>query len=547
MEHKEENPNGHEKENKDRESKPRFNEDQKRSRLVVKTPKSNFSISGTPRVTYVNKPFNFFPTVNDDNGSGISFSATNLPPGAILDPTNGGLKGYAKKSGTYVSEYTAKQSGEMAQATFTFQVFDVLEISGHPHSAYVGKEYSFQPTVAYTGNRANLSWSASNLPPGLSINGSTGQITGTPLGEAVGTSFLTCTDGCSTVPLELRIPVVLPVTIQGIPAPAPINTYYQFVPLFGNLMNGNVKIVTTIASGTLPDGLILNSNGAITGIPTAVGSSQVTFLYDVGYMQTTKTFTFDVIAPLGVSSFLPVSAAFLPYSAPIQLKNKSATGTYNYQIVYGSLAPGLTLDTNTGVISGTPYLSGIYPFVLEVSDGTTLVSQQFSLTVNDPTEEEFLASSAYTGSNTLNEQVLEVLALPYILGNVNGASSDQAELQKYGNMLVMIFVKLKTRFTPTALESGLINTLQQGNNWDAFSPSVVEANLNASTESEALVKKALVFYTNFYNAYKTPSIRVNKCALLRAGVHNSLATYLYWKQSQLLNTALTNTQSSQTM
>ena len=149
----------------------------------------------------------------------------------------------------------------------------------------VGTAYS--TTLAATGGKAPYKWvlTSGALPAGLTLNPSTGAITGTPT-ETASATILTVTVTDSSIPAQSKS-VSLSLTISS-SAPAPLAITTTSLP---NGQDGNAYSATlaatggttpynwSVSSGTLPAGLSLNAaTGAITGTPTATaGATPLTF------------------------------------------------------------------------------------------------------------------------------------------------------------------------------------------------------------------------------------------------------------------------------
>ena len=125
---------------------------------------------------------------------------------------------------------------------------------------------------------------------------------------------------------------------------------------------GTAPYSFSISSGSLPAGLTLNaSTGVISGQPTAQSSGGgQTFMVTDSY-GATATATGSV--NIGGSQQLKINVpggtngnVGTPFSA--QLTAAGGTGPYTFSITSGTLASGLTLNSSSGVITGTPPRAG---------------------------------------------------------------------------------------------------------------------------------------------------------------------------------------------
>ncbi len=247
---------------------------------------------------------------------------------------------------------------------------------------------TYTQTLAATGGAGTYSWSVVDgaLPAGLSLNSSSGAITGTPtvVGNAAFTARVTDADGnTAQKAVAIKVNPALAISTTALAAGVQ-STAYTSQTLAAS--GGSGVYTWAIDSGTLPAGLTLNtSTGAITGTPTAAGTSNFTArVTDSASVTTTKALSITVSG----SGVLTIVTASLPSATQNTAYSQSLTaaggaGGYSWTLSGGTTLPtGLTLST-AGLISGTPTGTGTSTFTVQATDtAAASVTKQLSIAVN---------------------------------------------------------------------------------------------------------------------------------------------------------------------
>ena len=129
-------------------------------------------------------------------------------------------------------------------------------------------------------------------------------------------------------------------------------------------MGGLPPFQWTLASGTLPAGISLNSSGTLSGTPSAAGTSSFSVqVTDANSSTDTQSLTIQVIGGVTITTIsLPAGAVGDSYSQT--LSATGGLGVYVWTVSAGSLPGGSSLST-AGVISGTPSTSGTFNFTVK--------------------------------------------------------------------------------------------------------------------------------------------------------------------------------------
>ncbi len=126
-----------------------------------------------------------------------------------------------------------------------------------------------------------------------------------------------------------------------------------------------------------------NSCGCISGTPTADGSFNFTVtVTDAEARVATKSFaiTINPNDPRITTEFLAYGTVTQTYPS-VTLSATGGKSPYTWAV--GSLPAGLSLNSGTGVISGTPTTEGTYSFTVTATDnGSRTASKTLSITIN---------------------------------------------------------------------------------------------------------------------------------------------------------------------
>jgi hypothetical protein len=233
---------------------------------------------------------------------------------------------------------------------------------------------SYQAVLSVSGGRSPYEFyvNQGKLPPGLTLNTVTGNISGTPTQPGNFTFIISVSGGGSgTHSYTLTVDSCLKcVAVQISPADpsVPAGGSVQFSASVTNA--SNPAVTWSASAGTIsPTGLFTAPSNPTVKTITVTASS----VAQAGaYASTTGTISSSTLAITTTS--VPSAVQSQSYSQPI-----SATGgqaPYQWSIASGSLPGGLQMSSSTGTLSGSAAQTGTFNFTVTAKDAASHSAQQ---------------------------------------------------------------------------------------------------------------------------------------------------------------------------
>jgi hypothetical protein len=163
-----------------------------------------------------------------------------------------------------------------------------------------------------------------------------------------------------------------------------LNTITQSVAFTQSLvLNGTTPMTFTISAGALPAGLTIHSTtGVISGTPSASGAYSFTVETTNAIGNSTQAYSGSVSATAVAPNITTTTLSSLVQATAFsQTLNATGTGPISWTISGGTLPSGLSLNSATGAITGTPTGTGAYSFTVQATNVAGSDTQAFSGTI----------------------------------------------------------------------------------------------------------------------------------------------------------------------